>query len=100
MGNLWVYGSFAAIVGLGSAPAPGESLQPAGCQPVGIRSLFAITNFGVWLADPNTPTTTAGLLAAYGAGFLLLEYPLVTCLRWRTLRHLRVKLNGAFRHWQ
>lgn len=69
MGNLWVYGSFAAIVGLGFLLL--RQVKVSNLLAASLLAsvlFFAITNFGVWLADPKYPTTAAGLLAAYGAG--------------------------------
>ncbi|MCB0580286.1 MAG: hypothetical protein KDD10_13370 [Phaeodactylibacter sp.] len=68
-GSLWVYASFAAIVGLGFVllrKVKVTSLLAASLLASVL--FFLVTNFGSWLADPKYPKTAAGLMAAYGAG--------------------------------
>lgn len=68
-GNPWVYGAFAAIVGLGFV-----LLRKVKVTNLLVASLiasvlfFLATNFGAWMADPKYPKTAAGLMAAYAAG--------------------------------
>ncbi|MCB0585867.1 MAG: hypothetical protein KDD06_11155 [Phaeodactylibacter sp.] len=68
-GNLWVYASFAAIVGLGMVLLRRVRITNLLAASLLASALFfLVTNFGSWLADPRYPRTVAGLLAAYGAG--------------------------------
>ena len=68
---IWVYGSFALIVGLGA-----YVLKKINAKNVILASLSAsllfyiISNFGVWVVDPihMYPNTGTGLFACYSAG--------------------------------
>ncbi len=63
---IWIYGSIAAIVVIGVL-----LLKKVSITRVIISSLlgsilfFLISNFGVWLSDPDYPLNTAGLILCY-----------------------------------
>ncbi len=68
-GNLWVYGSFALIVGLGFLLLRRVKLSSLLAASLAASVLFfVVTNFGAWMASPQYPKTVAGLMTAYGAG--------------------------------
>ena len=68
-GNLWVYASFAIIVGLGIVLLRRVKVSSLLAASLLASVLFfMVTNFGAWMADPRYPKTVAGLMAAYGAG--------------------------------
>jgi len=68
-GNLWVYASFAAIVGLGLLLLRRVKIGNLLLASILASALFfLVTNFGSWLADPRYLKTASGLAAAYAAG--------------------------------
>ncbi len=71
-GNLFVYGGFLLIALLGFVLLRGRVtwLRVGGAALFSSVLFFALTNFGVWAADPFQmyPDNAAGLLLAYSAG--------------------------------
>lgn len=68
---LWVYGSFALIVGLGAYILKNVNSKNVILATLSASFLFYVTsNFGVWVVDPINmyPNTGMGLLACYSAG--------------------------------
>lgn len=65
---LFVYGSFALIVLLGTTLRNRKRVFPVAFSSLAASSLFyVLTNFGVWMAGGLYPLTPQGLLACYGA---------------------------------
>ena len=65
----FVYGAFAATVGLGLLLRNGRSPLRVGGMALGASVLFfGVTNFGAWLVGGLYPLTAAGLAEAYVAG--------------------------------
>jgi hypothetical protein len=69
MTQFFVYGSFAAVVGLGLLIRSRRTLLAIGGATLGGSLLFFfVTNFGSWLLFDMYPKTLAGLAACYTAG--------------------------------
>lgn len=65
-GFIWVYGSIACIVVLGMIILKKLTLtRIIGSSFLASISFFLISNFGVWLSDPDYPINSAGLLLCY-----------------------------------
>lgn len=65
-GFVWTYGSIAAIVLAGIFLLKKISLgRVIGASLTGSVLFFIISNFGVWLSDPDYPINMAGLLLCY-----------------------------------
>lgn len=62
----WLYFSFAAIIVLGSIMLSKVSIPRVLGGAIGASILFfIISNFGVWLSDPDYPLTWGGLVLCY-----------------------------------
>ena len=62
----WLYISFAAIIVLGSVVLKKVSVPRVFCGAIGASALFfIISNFGVWLSDPDYPLNLEGLIVCY-----------------------------------
>ena len=65
-GFIWVYGSIACIVILGMIILKKFTLtRIVSSSLLASLSFFFISNFGVWLSDPDYPINSAGLLLCY-----------------------------------
>lgn len=65
-GFIWIYGSIAAIVVIGVLLLKKVSIPRVIASSLLSSILFyLISNFGVWLSDPDYPITTAGLILCY-----------------------------------
>lgn len=65
-GFIWVYGSIAAIVFAGMLIFKKVTLpRVIGGSIAASVLFFLISNFGVWLADPDYPLTFSGLILCY-----------------------------------
>jgi hypothetical protein len=62
----WIYGSIAAIVLIGFVVLKKVSLPRVfGASILSSVAFFVISNFGVWLADPDYPINAAGFVLCY-----------------------------------
>jgi len=62
----WIYGSIAAIVLIGFFVLKKVTFpRVVGASLLASITFFIISNFGVWLSDPDYPLTWAGLLLCY-----------------------------------
>lgn len=65
-GFLWIYGSIAAIVLIGMVILKKVTLpRVIGSSLLASITFFLISNFGVWLMDPDYPLNIAGLMLCY-----------------------------------
>ncbi|MFU8858856.1 MAG: DUF6580 family putative transport protein [Cyclonatronaceae bacterium] len=72
---LFVYLSFAAIVGLGFLLRNRVNFFTVTGASLGASTLFfLVTNFGAWLGNPMYPQTAEGLIASYVAGIPFFHY--------------------------
>lgn len=68
-GMVWIYGSFALIVGIGRLLRRHRTARGiAGASVSASLLFFAITNFAVWPGSTKYPQTLAGLMECYAAG--------------------------------
>ncbi len=68
-GNLYVYGSFIAIAGIGFLLLKKVNVvNLLGASLLASIIFFLISNFGSWMIDPMYPKTATGLGAAYVNG--------------------------------
>ncbi len=62
----WIYGSIAAIVIIGMILLKEVNIQRViGSSLLASVAFFLISNFGVWISDPDYPLNAAGLLLCY-----------------------------------
>lgn len=72
---LFVYLSFASIVGIGFLLRKRVNFFTVTGASLGASTLFyLVTNFGSWLGNPMYPQTPEGLLASYVAGIPFFHY--------------------------
>ena len=65
-GFIWIYGSIATIVVIGVLLLKKVSITRVIVSSLlGSILFFLISNFGVWLSDPDYPLNTAGLILCY-----------------------------------
>jgi hypothetical protein len=65
-GFWWVYGSIAVIVLIGIFLLKKVSIpRVIGSSLLASIAFFLISNFGVWLSDPDYPLNAAGLILCY-----------------------------------
>ena len=65
-GFIWIYGSIVAMVVIGILLLKKVSIPRVIASSLLSSILFyLISNFGVWLSDPDYPITTAGLILCY-----------------------------------
>ncbi len=75
---LFVYVSFAAIVGLGMLV--GKNITPLNVGTAAISGsllFFVVTNFGVWLTSPFYPLTLEGLITCFTLAIPFFHYTLL-----------------------
>ncbi|MBO6794472.1 MAG: hypothetical protein JJ895_11215 [Balneolaceae bacterium] len=62
----WIYGAIAAIVLIGFVVLKKVTLpRVIGSSLLASIAFFVISNFGVWLSDPDYPLNAAGLILCY-----------------------------------